>query len=75
MVETGRNIYNKPMRAIDLTKTLKKHKNGWVSISSDYKKVIASASSLSALVKEIQRKGNPRGYIMRAAKDYSRYVG
>lgn len=63
------------MNVIDLRKTLKNYKSGWVSISQDYKKVIASARSLKSLLAKLEKLGNPKGYIMKAAKDYSSYVG
>jgi len=63
------------MKLINLTKTLKNYTSGWVSISKDYKKVIASAKTLKALIKKLDKKGSPDGYLMKAAKDYSGYVG
>ena len=63
------------MTVIDLTKTLKGHTSGWVSISKDNKKVITSGRTLKTLVKKLDKLGNPEGYIMKAAKDYSNYVG
>ncbi len=63
------------MTAIDLTRILKPYKSGWVSISKDHKKVVTSARSIDVLVKKLKKLGNPRGFIMKAAPDYSRYVG
>lgn len=63
------------MGIIDLTKPLKDHTSGWVSISKDYKKVIASGRTLKSLLKKLNKMGNPDGYLMKAAKDYSGYVG
>ncbi len=62
------------MGVINLTKTLK-GKIGWISLSKDYKKVIAQAKTLKELVVKLNKMGNPEGHIMNAAKDYSRYVG
>lgn len=62
------------MNHIDLTKTLK-GKNKWVSLSKDYKKVIAEGKTLQDLLRELKKKGNPEGYILRSANDYSSYVG
>lgn len=59
----------------NLAKTLKGYTKGWVSISKDYKKVIASGDSLKDLLHKLARLGNPKGYLMKAAKDYSRYIG
>lgn len=63
------------MGVINLTKVLKGQTTGWVSISRDYKKVIAKDKSLKALFKKLERLGKPEGYLMKAAKDYSRYIG
>ncbi len=59
----------------NLAKLLKKHTSGWVSISHDNKKVIASDKTLEGLVAKLARMSNPDGYLMKAAKDYSRYMG
>lgn len=63
------------MGIIDLTKPLKGYTSGWVSISKNYKKVIASGRTLKSLLKKLDKMGNPGGYLMKAAKDYSGYVG
>ncbi len=63
------------MNHIDLTKTLQGFTSGWVSISKDQKRVIASGRTLKSLLKNLDRMGKPAGYIMKAAKDYSGYVG
>lgn len=63
------------MKAIYLAKILKKYNSGWVSISKDYKKVIASGKTLKVLLQKLVKMGNPDGYLMKAAKDYSGYVG
>lgn len=62
------------MNHIDLTKVLK-GKNNWVSLSKDYKRVIAEGKTLKELIAELKKKGNPDGYILRASKDYSTYIG
>ena len=59
----------------DLSKLLKGKKSGWISISKDYKKIIAQGKTLQELVKKLESKGNPEGYTMRASADFSRYVG
>jgi len=63
------------MRIVDLTKPLKGYTSGWVSISKDYKKVVVSGRTLKSLLKKLKKMGNPDGYIMKAVKDYSGYVG
>jgi len=63
------------MKAENLAKILKNYTSGWVSISKNYKKVIASGRTLRVLLQKLEKMGNPDGYLMRAAKDYSGYVG
>lgn len=63
------------MAKTDLAKTLKDHTSGWVSISRDYKKVIASGKTLDVVLKKLEKMGNPDGYLMKATKDYSGYIG
>lgn len=58
----------------NMTKTLSK-KTGWVSLSVNYKKVIASDKTLSGLLTKLGKQGNPAGYLMKAAQSYSRFVG
>ena len=63
------------MKADNLAKILKNHTFGWVSISKDYKKVIASGRTLKILLQKLEKMGKPKGYLMKAARDYSGYVG
>lgn len=52
-----------------------KGKIGWVSISHDYKRIIAREETLVKLIKKLKKMGNPDGHIMNSVKDYSSYVG
>lgn len=63
------------MKVVNLTKALKNYTSGWVSISKDYREVIASGKTLKTLLNKLEKMGNPEGYLMKAAKDYSGYVG
>jgi len=58
----------------NITKALNK-KSGWVSLSVDYKKVITSDKTLSGLLTKLGKLGNPAGYLMKTAKNYSRFMG
>ncbi len=62
------------MPVINLTKILR-GKKGWVSLSLDYKKIVARGESLNDLLKNLKEKNNPKGYIMKVNQDYSNYVG
>lgn len=59
----------------NFVKTLKGYTSGWVSISKDYKGVIASGKTLDIVLKKLAKMGNPDGYLMKATKDYSGYIG
>jgi len=63
------------MKAVNLAKILKSYPSGWVSISKDYRMVIASGKTLKTLLQKLEKMGNPEGYLMKGAKDYSGYVG
>lgn len=63
------------MQKANLVKTLKGYTSGWVSISRDYKKVIASGKTLDNVLRKLEKMGNPDGYLMKAAKNYSGYIG
>jgi len=63
------------MKQTNLAMILKNYTSGWVSISKDYKKVIASGRTLKSLLQKLEKMGKPGGYLMKAAKDYSGYVG
>lgn len=62
-------------KAVNLAKIIKKYTSGWVSISKDNQKVIAWGRTLKILLEKLEKMGNPQGYLMKAAKDYSGYVG
>ncbi len=63
------------MKISGLAKILINYKRGWVSVSRDYRRVLAAGNSLKMVLKKLERLGNPQGYLMKAAGDYSRYVG
>lgn len=63
------------MKQANLAKILKNYTSGWVSISKDYKKVVASGRTLKNLLQKLEKMGKPEGFLMKAAKDYSGYVG
>ena len=66
------------MKVKNLSKILKGYRSGWVSISTNstkQNKVQASAKTLSELEKKLIKQGNPEGVIMKAAQDFTNYVG
>lgn len=60
------------MNTINLSKLLKNFSSGWVAITSDYKKVIASGKTL----KEVSGKvaGRTDVVLVSASKNYRGYV-
>jgi len=63
------------MKGKSLISLLKGYSNGWISISTDYKKVLASGKTLEVVLQKLAKLGNPKGVLMRASKDFSRYAG
>lgn len=63
------------MKAKNLAQLLKKYTSGWVSISKDYSRVIVTGRTLKTLLQKLEKMGNPGGYLMKAAKNYSGYIG
>ena len=45
------------MKALDLSKVIKKYKDKWVALTSDNKKLIGSGNSLSQVLSIAQKKG------------------
>lgn len=63
------------MGVVDLTKTLK-GKAGWVSISSDNKRIIAQAKTPKALFAKLKKMDNSVGSITYIpSQKFSSYVG
>ncbi len=63
------------MRPTQLPRILRKYSSGWVSIAKDYRKAIAWGKNLKSLIAKLNKMGNPEGYLMKVARDYSSYVG
>ena len=59
------------MKQIDLTKTIKKYKTGWVALSPDYSKVVGSGKSIKSVVEQAESKGIKKPVLMRASKSYA----
>ncbi|OGY09843.1 MAG: hypothetical protein A2782_03600 [Candidatus Blackburnbacteria bacterium RIFCSPHIGHO2_01_FULL_43_15b] len=63
------------MKAIDLTKILKGYTSGWVALSADYKKVVASAPNLTSLNAKLKKLGDPKVILIQAGWSYNTYIG
>jgi len=53
-----------------LSKILKGYISGWVAISIDYKKVVASAPTMKELDKKLKKLGNPKVVLIPGMEDY-----
>lgn len=63
------------MKRKNLAQILKKHPEQWVSITENHQKVIASGKTLKKVISVLAKLGNPKGVLMYAARDFSRYAG
>lgn len=62
------------MQAINLSKLLKGFSSGWVAISSDYKKVLASGKSLKQVTEKIKKLNREDVVLLPVAKNYRGFV-
>ena len=68
-------VYNTViMKPVDLTKLLKPYKSGWVALSRNYKKVIASAPTLEKMDNKLKKLGNPDIVLISASENYKGFV-
>lgn len=58
------------MTPINLVKILRKYTSGWVVISKDNKRVLAHGKKFSDIANKAED-----GYVLKANKSYSNYVG
>jgi hypothetical protein len=58
---------------IDLEKLLKNHKSGWVAVSTDYKKVIATGGTISEVTDNLDKTGK-EGILVPASENYQNYL-
>ena len=63
------------MPVIDFTKILKGHTSGWVAITKDCKRVVASGKTLKETAKKIKKLREADIFYFPAAKSYSNFVG
>lgn len=61
-------------QGIDFVKLLKGYNSGWVAISSDFKKVVATGKTIEETKKKV-KKGEKRVYFFPAAKSYPQMIG
>lgn len=59
------------MRQIDLTKIIRKYKNGWLALSPDYSKVVGSGASIKSVLDQAEANGFSKPILMKASKSYA----
>lgn len=62
-------------KKIDFIKLLKGHRNGWVGISSDFNKVVASGKSLKEVMKKSTQKTDEKVFFFSVEENYSGFIG
>lgn len=62
------------MQTINLSKILKNFSSGWVVLTSDYKKVVASGKTLKEVTEKVQRQKIQDVVVVPAAKNYRGFV-
>lgn len=62
------------MEAINLTKILKNYSSGWVAITADYKKVVASGKTLEEVTKKVEKQKRDDVVLISASKNYRGFV-
>ena len=64
------------MNKLDLSKTLKDYKKGWVALSSDYKKVLYNADSFIDLMNKVEKNNQKdKVVLIPAAENYRGFIG
>lgn len=62
------------MKSINLVKLLKNFTSGWVAVSADYKRVVASGKTLKEVTKKVLQKKTDDVILISAAKNYRGYI-
>ncbi len=62
------------MQTINLSKLLKNFSSGWVAITSDYKKVVASGKSLKEVTDKVNKQNRDDVVLIPAARNYRGFV-
>ena len=62
------------MKPVDLTKLLKPYKSGWVALSENYRKVIASAETLEKMDEKLKKLDDPDVVLISASENYKGFI-
>jgi len=63
------------MSSVDLRKLLKKHKSGWLALTPDNKKEVASGKTLHEVLSVAKSKGVKKPSVLKIPKFDTYYVG
>lgn len=62
------------MQTVNLSKLLKNFSSGWVAVTSDYKKVVASGKTLKEVTARATKQKRDDVILVPASKNYRGYV-
>ena len=62
------------MQTVNLSKLLKNFSSGWVAITADYKKIVASGKTLKEVTKAVEKQKSDDVILIPAAKNYRGFV-
>lgn len=63
------------MKPIDLSKILAKHKKGWIALTPDNKKLVATGGSLSQVLRKAREKGVSNPSVLKSPKVERLFAG
>lgn len=62
------------MQTVNLSKLLKNFSSGWVAITSDYKKVVASGKTLKEITDKVSKEKRDDIVLIPASKNYRGFI-
>lgn len=62
------------MQTVNLSKLLKNFSSGWVAITSDYKKVVASGKTLKEITDKVSKEKQDDIVLIPASKNYRGFI-
>ena len=62
------------MKPVNLSKLLKNYSSGWIAITSNYKKVVASGKTLKEVTSKVAKQERDDVVLISASRNYRGYV-
>ena len=62
------------MQTVNLSKLLKNFSSGWVAITADYTKIVASGKTLKGVTKAVEKQNRDDVILIPATKNYRGFV-